>query len=241
ARRRELAQARKAIEAVPLATFSRFMLRWQHLAPSTRLTSDDGTIAVARQMYGIARPAEQWEREYFPSRVDGYDPAALSRLIAAGELVWVGGSAAGPDEPSNLTLARFVRRGTARLWVATDDAPALGDAARQTLASLERDGASFFEELVASTGLTSRALRDALRELAGAGLVTNDTIDSFRQVVRWRPLVSPRDRAQPDPTRWLPADFTPSANRYVVQRRPNLRRLPRWKRPDKGPQEATGW
>ena len=59
----------------------------------------------------------------------------------------------------------------------------------------------------------------------------------MRQVVRWRPLVSPRDRAQPDPTRWLPADFTPSANRYVVQRRPNLRRLPRWKRPD---QEGAG-
>ena len=53
----------------------------------------------------------------------------------------------------------------------------------------------------------------------------------MRQVIRWRPLVSPRDRTQPDPTRWLPADFTPSANRHVVQRRPNLRRLPRWKRP----------
>ena len=57
-------------------------------------------------------------------------------------------------------------------------------------------------------------------------------MEALRRVVRWRPIVSPRDRAQPDPTRWLPADFAPSANRYVVQRRPNLRRLPRWKRPD---------
>src|SRR5690349_6397664 len=33
ARRRELAQARKQIQAVELEPFSRFMLRWQHLAP----------------------------------------------------------------------------------------------------------------------------------------------------------------------------------------------------------------
>ena len=214
------------------------MQRWQHLAPSTRLASDEGTIAIARQMYGLARPAEQWEREYFPARVDDYDPTALSRLIAAGELVWIGGSAGAPDEPSNLSLMRFVRRGSARLWLGDGDAPVLSDVARRTLDALERDGASFFEELVSSTGLTTRSLRDALRELTGAGLVTNDTVESMRQVIRWRPLVSPRDRAQPDPTRWLPADFTPSANRHVVQRRPNLRRLPRWKRPDKSPPES---
>jgi ATP-dependent Lhr-like helicase len=241
ARRRELAQARKQIEAVSLPRFARFMQRWQHVAPWARLTSDEGTIAVARQMYGLARPAEQWEREYFPARVDAYDPAALSRLIASGELVWIGGSAGAPDEPSNLSSVRFVRRGTARLWISADDPPPLSDVARQTLDALERDGASFFEELASSTSLTPRTLRDALRELAGAGLVTNDTIESLRQVVRWRPLISPRDRAQPDPTRWLPADFTPSANRHIVQRRPNLRRLPRWKRPDKSPPESSTW
>jgi ATP-dependent Lhr-like helicase len=67
-------------------------------------------------------------------------------------------------------------------------------------------------------------------------------MDALRAVVRWRPIVSPRDRNQPDPTRWLPADFSPSANRYVVQRRPNLRRLPKWKRPDlSGPDESASW
>jgi ATP-dependent helicase Lhr and Lhr-like helicase len=34
----------------------------------------------------------------------------------------------------------------------------------------------------------------------------------------------------PDPTRWLPEGFT--ASRPVVQRRANLRRLPKWRRPD---------
>jgi ATP-dependent helicase Lhr and Lhr-like helicase len=109
------------------------------------------------------------------------------------------------------------------------------------LGALEREGASFFDELLTGTSLTSRKLRDALRELVGAGLVTNDTMESLGLVIRWRPIVSPRDRTQPDPTRWLPADFTPSANRYVVQRRPNLRRLPRWQRPDQEGAAPTNW
>ena len=69
ARRRELAQARKQIEAVSLDRFADFMLHWQHLDPAHRVSAADGTIEVARQMYGLARPAEQWERDYLPARV----------------------------------------------------------------------------------------------------------------------------------------------------------------------------
>jgi len=241
ARRRELAQARKQIEAVPLGRFAAFMLRWQHLDAAHRVSDGDGTIEVARQMYGLARPAEHWERDYLPARVDGFDPDALSRLIALGELVWIGGTTAKPDEIPTLSTLRFARRGTVRAWVSTNTIAPLGDQSKRVLEILERDGASFFDELVSSTGLTARTLRDSLRELVGAGLVTNDTMDALRFVLRWRPIVSPRDRAQPDPTRWLPADFTPSANRYVVQRRPNLRRLPKWKRPDKEGGAPVEW
>src|SRR6185437_5680708 len=152
-----------------------------------------------------------------------------------------GSGSAKAGEPPNLSTVRFVRRGTARAWMSVDDSRPLGDHARSVIASLERDGASFFDELAAATSLATRQLRDALRELAGAGLVTSDTIDSLRAVLRWRPLISPRDRAQPDPTRWLPADFSPSAYRYVVQRRPNLRRMPRWKRPDREQVETESW
>lgn len=242
ARRRELAHARRQIEAVGLDRFSWFVQQWQHLAPSARLAGDEGTLVAVRQMYGLARPAESWEREYLPSRVEDYDPDALSHAIAAGELVWIGGSTVTkPGEIGSLASIRFVQRGTARAWIAAADSTPLTDDAQRVLDSLTREGASFFDELLPATSLTSRALRDALRELVGAGLVTNDTMDSLRAVMRWRPVVSPRDRAQPDPTRWLPADFTPSANRYVVQRRPNLRRLPKWKRPDKEGAEPSTW
>ena len=242
ARRRELAQARKQIEAVDLSRFSRFMQQWQHLDPATTLEGAEGTVRIARQMYGLSRPAALWEHEYFPDRVDGFDRDAMSRLIASGEMVWVGAStAAHRDEPGNFSTVRFIRRGTARAWLVLDAEPPLSEHAKAVLEALEREGASFFDEVLAAASLTTRTLRDALRELVGAGLVTNDTMDALRHVIAWRPIVSPRDRTQPDPTRWLPADFSPSANRYVVQRRPNLRRLPKWKRPDKAPPEPAAW
>ena len=233
ARRRELAAARRQIQPVELPAFVAFLQRWQHLAPDSRLQGAEGTVAAVRQLTGIARPAESWESAYLRSRVDGYDPDAITRLCATGELVWIGAPPRDAATADALASLRFVRRGAARAWLADVPALSLGDGARATLAALEREGASWLDDLLAATGLGARALRDALRELAAAGIVTNDTMESLRQLLRWRPLVPPALRQQPDPTRWLPADFTPSASRPVVQRRPNLRRLPRWKRPDR--------
>ena len=239
ARRRELALARRQIEAVGIAAFAHFLQRWQHLDPSARLDGAEGTATALRQLYGIARPAEGWEREFLPQRVRGYDPEVITRLCATGEAVWIGATAVvptGEDGVANLAALRFIRRGTGRAWLeesAVAPEQSLHENAHRVLDALRREGASFFDDLLASTGLGSRVLRDALRELVAAGLVTNDTVESLRQVVRWRPFLSARLRNQPDPTRWLPADWSPSANRPVVQRRPNLRRLPKWRPPSK--------
>ena len=83
----------------------------------------------------------------------------------------------------------------------------------------------------APSGLSPLGVRDALRELVAAGVVTNDTIEALREVVRTRALPERRRRGQPDPTRWLPAAYAPSAGR-IVQRRATATRLPRWRRPD---------
>ena len=61
-------------------------------------------------------------------------------------------------------------------------------------------GASFLSDITAVTGLGPVAARDALRELAQAGLVTNDTIDAMREVMHQRALPS-RSRTEPDPAR----------------------------------------
>ncbi|MFL5470209.1 MAG: hypothetical protein ACJ8AE_10475, partial [Gemmatimonadaceae bacterium] len=43
------------------------------------------------------------------------------------------------------------------------------------------------------------------------------------------------------PTSWLPSDYTPSANRRYTRTRPNVRRLPQWRRPDKPGGAISGW
>jgi len=253
ARRRALAQARQQITAVGLAELVAFLQRWQHVDPRDRLAGADGVAAVVRQLAGLARPAVAWERDYLPARVRPYEAAALTTLTQSGQVVWVGESATDQrSEARALTAVRFVERGTASRWLPATpvagasrsadpapDAPTVGPAAVKVLEALRSYGASFLSDLQTATGLTMLALRDALRELAAAGLVTNDSADALREVIRFRPLLSGR-RDDPDPTRWLPADFTPSPGRPVVQRRPNLRRLPKWRRPDL-PGGRDGW
>ena len=223
------------VEAVSFETFSRFMVRWQHVAPDARLRGGDGVAEAMRQQYGFARPPLAWESEYLPARVEDAKPAALSQLSASGELVWVGEGArdAGADAAmGKLRSVRFLRRGSERAWLAAVAEPSLSDRARSVRQQLQSRGALFFFELQQATTLGSHALRDALRELVVAGLVTNDTVDALGAVARWRPLFQDQRAGDPDPARWLPANYVPSPHRPVVQRRVNIRRLPRWKRPD---------
>jgi ATP-dependent Lhr-like helicase len=244
ARRRALAIARRQVSAVGVEALVSLLQRWQHLDPRDRLEGSEGTAIAVRQLAGIARPADAWERDYLPLRVGAYDPATLTRLTQSGEIVWVGAGAADERGDQALTAVRFVPRGTLGRWAQPGRADAsdrpLGDAARGVLAALASHGASFLGDLQAATGLTTLAIRDALRELSAAGLVTNDSADALREVIRFRPLLGRPRRDEPDPTRWLPADFTPSPGRPIVQRRANLRRLPKWRRPDL-PGGRDGW
>jgi ATP-dependent Lhr-like helicase len=243
ARRMELARARKQIQAVPLSSYARFMQRWQHLAADSRLTGAEGTATVMSQLHGLSRPAHGWERDYLPARVHPYEPTSLNALAASGQLVWAAEPVTDRATRSDVAVTgrlaasvgkvRFFERGTGRLWLAAPDDSSLGETALTVLNALRRLGASFTADLAAATSLGPQRLRDALRELVAAGLVTNDTVDALRDVIRHRPAFPKKRANEPDPTRWLPEDFTPSANRYVVQRRPNVRRLARWKRPDR--------
>jgi ATP-dependent Lhr-like helicase len=236
ARRRALAALRKQIEAVDLSVFAEMMQRWQHVDPRDKVKGATGVAVVMRQLYGLARPAVGWERDYLRSRVESYDPAWLSQLASGGELVWVAATAAGSsaDGQGQLSRVRFFERGTGSLWLEPQDdetvEPRLSEEALAVLRFIRAEGASFINDIEAGTGQTPHSVRRSLRELASLGVVTNDTIEALREVIRWRALPT---QSAVDPTRWLPADYTPSPNRRIVQRRPNLRRLPKWRRPDR--------
>ena len=232
-RRRALAALRRQIEAVELHVFAELVQRWQHLDPRNALHGPEGAATAIQQLYGIARPAKSWERDYLRTRVRGYETAWLSPILATGETVWAG-------EPN--ARLRFFRRGTGALWIgndATDEVmESLSADARTVLDVIDREGAPFTVDIEAVTGFTPLGVKESLRELVAAGLITNDTAEAMREVIRWRPLLP---KPEGDPTRWLPADYTPSPNRRIVQRRPNLRRLPKWRRPDRPGAFTSNW
>jgi len=243
ARRRALAHLRRQIQAVELPTFAAFLQRWQHLDPRERLSGASGVETVIRQLAGLGRPAPAWDRDYLPARVANYNPALLSQLAASGNWVWMGEARRDSTvDTATLSAVRFFERGNGSLWSAApagESAASLSDDARAVVAALRREGASFLPELQRTTGMGAIAIREALRQLVTQGIATNDSVEALREVMRLTPFPDRPRKQESDPTRWLPLDFDRSG-RPVVQRRPSIRRLPRWRRPDL-PGPASGW
>lgn len=237
ARRRALAAARREVQPVGMGVFAAFLQRWQHVDPRDRLAGSTGVEAVIRQLAGVARPADRWEIDYLPSRLERYERSWLSQLVARGQIAWAGSRRVDVESGAvALAAVRFFARGEGTVWIAQEGGSVLGAHAGAVRDALGRLGASFFDDLAASVGLGPTALRDALRELVAAGVVTNDTIDAMREVSR-APALPRRSRGdEPDPTRWLPAGVGP--RRPIVQRRISRRRIPKW-RPDR--MDDVGW
>ncbi|MEP6833732.1 MAG: DEAD/DEAH box helicase [Gemmatimonas sp.] len=236
ARRRELALARKQIEAVSLARFCFYLQRWQHLTPARKLSGAGAVKQIMTQQYGVARMVGEWSRFLLPSRVSKFDAAQFASASVNGQIMWATEPRAKSTMPysaAKIGRVRFFPRGTGALWLgaAVEDST-LSERALQTLNTLRTEGASFTLDLSIATRLGPQRTRDALRELVAAGLVTNDTIVSLRDVVKWQPSLPAKPVDEPDPTRWLPADFKPSSGRPFQQRRMSARRIPRWRRAD---------
>ncbi|HET7584355.1 MAG TPA: DEAD/DEAH box helicase [Gemmatimonadaceae bacterium] len=239
ARRRALAAFRRSVEPVELPRFLHFLQRWQHLEAPRAANGPGAGEDIVRQLYGLALPGGSWERGVLSARIRPYDTRLLPRMAASGELVWLGEGESGErDGALALRRIRLLPRGEIAPWVQRDPAPLLSDGAVAVRDALAARGASFVAELQEATGSSGPAVREALRELAAAGLATNDSIEAMREVVRTRAL--PQRRApSPDPTRWQ--TVREGAQPWpVVQRRASARRLPKWRRPDEG-EVVAGW
>ena len=83
-----LTPMRKQIEPVTAAQFMRWLLRWQHVAPSSQVLGERGTLEVLRQLQGFEVPASAWERHVLSRRIAGYDPKVLDQLCLTGAVGW---------------------------------------------------------------------------------------------------------------------------------------------------------
>ena len=198
--RRTVATLRKQIEPVTPAVYMRWLLQWQHLAPQTQLSGEEGVFEALRQLEGFEAPAVEWERTLLPARVANYDPRCLDALCLSGAVgwgrisphpAWSTGDGAAPRRviPTNAAPITFYIRETAD-WLphalarqCVEEArleQALSPEALQLRALLRQRGACFANDLQRIANLTRQQTQHALWELATAGLASADGFDQLR-------------------------------------------------------------
>ncbi len=176
--RRTLALLREEVKPVSLYAYSDFLLRWQHVAPGSRLRGAEGLRSVLEQLRGVGLPAVVWERDVLPARLEDYDPADLDALTRTGQVAWVGSG----RDPRRGDL-RFLLRGDGRLFLGEPEEEGLSLEAAAVYEYLNTEGASFAADIQAGLGLSAAAVRAALVELAMRGLATNDAMQTVRDII----------------------------------------------------------
>jgi ATP-dependent Lhr-like helicase len=204
-----LATARKQVEAVAPAVYMRWLLGWQHLAPQTQLSGEEGVLEALHHLEGFEAPAVEWERTLLPVRVANYDPRWLDQLCLSGAVgwgrvsphpAWTMGDGGAPRRvvPTNAAPITFYLRETAD-WLphtlARERVPeavlaeALSAEALLMRGLLRQRGACFAADLQRITRLTRQQTSHALWELATAGIAAADGFDQLRA------LMDPRRKA----------------------------------------------
>ncbi|MEO6982461.1 MAG: DEAD/DEAH box helicase, partial [Edaphobacter sp.] len=212
--RRTLSTLRKQIEPVTPAVYMRWLLGWQHLAPQTQLTGEEGVLEALNRLEGFEAPAIEWERTLLPARVANYDPRWLDALCLSGAVgwgrisphpAWSQGDGVAPRRviPTNAAPITFYIRETAD-WLphalarqSVEEfklAAALSPEALQLRTLLQQRGACFSNDIQRILNFTRPQTQQALWELATAGLAAADGFDQLRA------MMDPRRKSTTAPT-----------------------------------------
>ncbi|MGB0002495.1 MAG: DEAD/DEAH box helicase [Candidatus Acidiferrales bacterium] len=195
-----LGKLRNEIQPVNAAQFMRWLLRWQHIAPSNQLLGERGTLEALRQLQGYEAPANAWERQILARRVANYDPKILDQLCLTGAVGWgrlsphpalLDDSREGTRRviPTSVAPITFFIREQSE-WMmprrtedGADAAKGLSPGASEVLQFLKQRGASFFPDIVRGTGKLKSEVESALWELVAAGIITADGFDNLRALI----------------------------------------------------------
>ncbi|MGH8568586.1 MAG: Lhr family ATP-dependent helicase, partial [Gammaproteobacteria bacterium] len=176
---------RQEIEPVAAADFLRFLFRWQHVDPATRLSGEPALPAVLERLEGFEAAAASWEEELLPARLRDYDPAWIDCLCLSGRMAWrrrpaapPAGNATGPLRSTPITFLARQREWPAE--PADSGSIELSPHAGAVAESLRRQGALFTEDLIAELGYLQIQVEQALAELVVKGIVSCDSFAGLR-------------------------------------------------------------
>jgi ATP-dependent helicase Lhr and Lhr-like helicase len=187
-----LDRLRREIDPVSAQDFMRFLFRWHHLTPDTRLEGKAGVKQAIATLEGFEAAASAWEPELLSPRVGEYRASWLDELSLSGEVAWVrltprktipARARSGPTRQTPVTICsranlQFL---LAAVRTGAQVAPKSG-AAAEIHQLLEGRGALFFDEIVARTRRLATDVERGLGELVALGLVTADGFQGLRQL-----------------------------------------------------------
>lgn len=172
-KRRSLAKLRHQIEPVDGATLGRFLCEWHELG--RHAVGPDSLATVLERLQGAPLVASVVESELLPARLAGYSSALLDQLCASGEVLWRGLEPLGDKDGR---IAFYFADQYALL--APEPGRVEGELAAKLREHIASRGASFFQELVASSGGFAPEVLDTLWDMVWAGEATNDTLGPLR-------------------------------------------------------------
>jgi ATP-dependent helicase Lhr and Lhr-like helicase len=199
---------RREIEPVTARDYMRFLLRWQHVTPDSRLEGRFGVVPVIEQLQGFELAAGAWE-SILAARIEGYRTEWLDEACLSGQVTWgrLSVRSAEPDAPprrGGLTPSRA----TPITLTIRDDLPWLLTAARgdrhpappgpgrtqDVLEALAEHGALFPPDIVALTRRLPTEVEEALWDGVARGLVTADGFRAIRSLLGRRAFSAARGR-----------------------------------------------
>ncbi|MEO6021665.1 MAG: DEAD/DEAH box helicase [Burkholderiales bacterium] len=193
-----LKRLRQEIEPVAAKDFLRFLFWWQRVDVGAQGEGPDAVATVLSQLEGFEAPAGAWEPELLSARIKHYDPAWLDDLSLSGRVAWMRltttKTESRPSGPVRATPIAILSRRNVAMWAAWArplEANALSSDAQRVEACLFEQGASFFDEIVATTGLLRTQAEAALGELVAQGLINADSFGGLRA------LIVPTNRRRP--------------------------------------------
>jgi ATP-dependent Lhr-like helicase len=194
-----IAKLRQEIEPVTAMQFVQWLLHWQHVAPNTQLSGEQGLLTVIEQLQGFEIPAKAWESSIFCKRIKNYDPMVLDKLCLMGVVGWgrlsstmspgnnfIDGKRITPTSVAPITF--FLREKSSWLaqvkdGISEEQLACLSYLAKDVYQYLLHNGASFFMDIVDGAHHLKSEVEMGLWELVTAGLVTADLFDNLRSII----------------------------------------------------------